>query len=66
MLAQQNAATAEAAGGMVAKYTKSFAVLQATQFPRPSDAEGLELRREHFGRGRQILLEKGVPFDPDE
>jgi hypothetical protein len=31
-----------------------------------SAQEQFDLRRENFTNGRQLLLEKGVPFDPDE
>jgi hypothetical protein len=29
-------------------------------------ARGREARREHFSKGREMLRQKGVPFDPDE
>lgn len=46
-----------------------LSVLSLSQNPSPTPAtqqQQLELRRQNFGAGRQLLLDRGVPFDPDE
>src|SRR5215469_11385359 len=39
---------------------QSQAAIQAAQ------EEHFQIRRQNFESGRQLLLDKGVPFDPDE
>ncbi|HEY6350993.1 MAG TPA: hypothetical protein VI636_16445 [Candidatus Angelobacter sp.] len=38
----------------------------ANQAIKRAQEEQFQVRRQHFETGRQLLLDKGVPFDPDE
>lgn len=65
----QQHAIANGSGASAASPVKQsvYAVaMESAQASNQAFDQEFEIRREHFTSGRQLLLEKGVPFNPDE